>query len=346
MSRDREKHPTGVPTKAYEDALTGEVTIRAKVDHSGLTVGGKSRALAAADQLLGGLIGIPGGWIEGIRRRNELRREARQRFLEADIAAAMQQVEGLSELGKATTQRVLRDEYRKQSNRAGVWVATEEYLGLPGSDQASADSGDSPNTSNDDADLNPDWLNRFTRFAEDVSNEELQKVWGRVLAGEIRKPNSFSISSLRLLSELDADMALAFQDIYRLSISDRIVRPKEMSGKTLDVYQELQTAGLIRADNFVTITMPPDTNGFGVFLGSKFGLRVIIENPAVPPTIPIILLSRAGMQIGSILERDEIAATRLFATMVQGGGEIELIAVESRVGDIVNYKVLGPLART
>jgi Protein of unknown function (DUF2806) len=48
--------------------------------------------------------------------------------------------------------------------------------------------------------VDDDWLNVFERYAEDASSERLRDTWARVLAGEIRKPKSFSLITLRFIS--------------------------------------------------------------------------------------------------------------------------------------------------
>ena len=47
---------TKLPVKTA-DALDREVALKAHIDQSGLTVSGKSRALAAIDRLVGGVVG-------------------------------------------------------------------------------------------------------------------------------------------------------------------------------------------------------------------------------------------------------------------------------------------------
>ena len=71
-------------TDESPDELGGEVSIRAQLDATGLTVGGKSRALAAADRLLGGLVGIPAAYLEGVRARVEARGAGRLALIQAD----------------------------------------------------------------------------------------------------------------------------------------------------------------------------------------------------------------------------------------------------------------------
>lgn len=224
-------------------AAGGEVSLRVKLDHSGLTIAAKSRALSAADQLLGTLIGLPADYLEGLRRRNELRRAAKERFLEADIAAAMQQVEGLSDLGKVTMQRLLADEYRKQENRASVWLAAEEHL-LLSSDCDETNSEAGPEV--EEASINPDWMNKFSSFAQDISSEGLQIIWGKLLAGEISRPGSFGLSTLRVISELDQSTANDFTLAWAKDVGGSVDYSSEWRrGEWFARWRRLSEAGLM-----------------------------------------------------------------------------------------------------
>lgn len=50
--------------------------------------------------------------------------------------------------------------------------------------------------------VDKDWISRFFDECKDVSNEELQKIWGRLLAGEVALPDSCSRKTLAILKEL------------------------------------------------------------------------------------------------------------------------------------------------
>jgi hypothetical protein len=63
-----------------------------------------------------------------------------------------------------------------------------------------------------------DWRRKFTSFAEDVSEPQMQTVWARILAGEFRQPGTFSYRTLRLVSELSPTIAATFE-----SVSDQII---------------------------------------------------------------------------------------------------------------------------
>lgn len=54
-----------------------------------------------------------------------------------------------------------------------------------------------------------DWFIRFYEAVGNISDEEMQEIWARILAGEIAKPSSFSlktIDTLKNISKKDADL--------------------------------------------------------------------------------------------------------------------------------------------
>lgn len=54
-------------------------------------------------------------------------------------------------------------------------------------------------------DVDEDWLNRFFNIVEDVSDEQLQSLWSRILAGEILQPHSYSLRLLEFLRNISKD---------------------------------------------------------------------------------------------------------------------------------------------
>ncbi len=54
------------------------------------------------------------------------------------------------------------------------------------------------------------WLDTYTSFAEKISDEELQTLWGQVLARELTSAGSISLKTLRILQDLTKRQALLF----------------------------------------------------------------------------------------------------------------------------------------
>lgn len=64
-----------------------------------------------------------------------------------------------------------------------------------------------------------DWITRFFNYAEDISNEEMQELWAQILAGEIKKPKSYSLRTLEVLKNLSKEEAEVFLKFASLAIS-------------------------------------------------------------------------------------------------------------------------------
>ena len=67
-----------------------------------------------------------------------------------------------------------------------------------------------------------DWTARFFDSVQDVSSTELQRIWAKILAGEVQRPGTTSIKTLNVLHQLDKSAADTFQRLCAMSISIRI----------------------------------------------------------------------------------------------------------------------------
>lgn len=118
----------------------------------------------------------------------------------------------------------------------------------------------SENLSNS-ADVSEDWFQKFLSEAKNISDTDVQNMWGRILAGEIEKPGSFSIRSLSILRNISSAEAqlfhiLASQSVrvhhpdwtgdelfpFVMLLNNNYLLPRGMS---YGVLESLQDAGLI-----------------------------------------------------------------------------------------------------
>ena len=61
--------------------------------------------------------------------------------------------------------------------------------------------------------VDEDWVSSFFDFVANVSSDQMQVLWGKVLAGEVEKPNSFSIRTLDVLRKMTQEDARCFAGI-------------------------------------------------------------------------------------------------------------------------------------
>lgn len=62
-----------------------------------------------------------------------------------------------------------------------------------------------------------DWISRFFNFAQDISSEQMQDLWGRILAGEIKKPGTYSLRTLEFIRNVNASDASRLEHLGKLA---------------------------------------------------------------------------------------------------------------------------------
>lgn len=195
-----------------------------------------------------------------------------------------------------------------------------------------------------DSDVEDDWLNIFARLAEDKSSEELQILFGRILSGEIRRPGSFSLRTLQLVSTLTKADAERVSLLMSYLIDEAIIPscPSETDRPSSEDRIFLEEIGIGGHSGGIggfswTVAVPSQTqqlivatkrglvvtNGTGRSIEIEFDGQLITMSGkelfgiANPPEMPLDFLRHAGY---SVLKR----LRKLYLADVQSG----LIAVE------------------
>lgn len=107
-------------------------------------------------------------------------------------------------LADRASQRTQYREYKKQINvEKTVSQAAEEL----------ATDKEVPNEI-----LNEDWINRYFNIIEDISSEEMQNLWGKILAGEIRHPRTYSLRTLDILRNITPPEAEIFCNVAAFAL--------------------------------------------------------------------------------------------------------------------------------
>lgn len=60
-----------------------------------------------------------------------------------------------------------------------------------------------------------DWIMRFFDAVGSISNEELQKLWGKILAGEVKNPGNCSLRTIDIVRNLSKNEANIFNEICK-----------------------------------------------------------------------------------------------------------------------------------
>ena len=157
-------------------------------------------------------------------------------------------------------------------------------------------------------DVSEDWLFRWRDSASQVSREELQNLWGRVLAGEVKVPGTYSLRTLDFLKNISQKEA---EDIGKLSpfvINGRIYRGQQDDlnefGITFDFLLRMQELGLlagVEALGMSTSWASPDPAKFSkTLISSSHALTISAEDSSKQITLPTYVVTAIGIQVLSL----------------------------------------------
>ncbi len=129
--------------------------------------------------------------------------EAQSKAL-AQLVPLDSNVQGEISLAQTVNQSIQFQEEKRKRNRGTVlWQAAVEL-----------DGKDVPNSEPDH-----DWTARFFSDVQDVSSQEMQSLWAKVLAGEVGRPGSTSLQTLSILRNLDQATAGLFRTLCSACVS-------------------------------------------------------------------------------------------------------------------------------
>jgi uncharacterized repeat protein (TIGR03899 family) len=74
-------------------------------------------------------------------------------------------------------------------------------------------------------DVDPDWFQFYCDLVQNISTHSMQKLWAKILAGEISNPGSFSLKTLNLLKQMSYKDAVSMQLASSLSCRNRSQEP-------------------------------------------------------------------------------------------------------------------------
>ncbi|MDP9314302.1 MAG: DUF2806 domain-containing protein [Chloroflexota bacterium] len=159
--------------------------------------------------------------------------------------------------------------------------------------------------------VDKDWTTRFFSIAEDISNEDMQRLWSKVLAGEVKQPGSYSLRTLELLRNLtvrDAEvLTKAAKFAFRHGPTTHMLWQQQIAGPESNFQLPFVDVLLLRELGLVTEPLQhtlrsTDTD---VTIVYTFGTRcLIVERGASSSAsnIPVISFTRIGHELLSLID--------------------------------------------
>lgn len=307
-----------------------EISVSAGWDGQSANVKVKSRFFSAWDRFFG-LKADKAGL--GTAREVEVSQamtKSRVTLIEAATIAVANQISENPELARKAL--AVFDRMNAQyDNTAATMVLVAEELKSEAA-PALPTSIDGPDT------LDEDLLNRWEQYAGAASSERAREKWARVLASEIRAPGTFSIKSLRVIDEIDPEVARLFE---RLCLS-RVGRwiPDISHGLDRAELERLSDADLIREDEFPrSVPFSDGSKGDGtkwwMIRGVEYGVAISQDAPLKVdrsvlnlsdklrfkdgvPVINVLVFTDTGDIVAKIAPNTpEVAFTNLFSGLLK-----------------------------
>ena len=212
------------------------------------------------------------------------------------LRTADQQVEGGSgrlEINRANINQMIEfQSYKRMANTSAVIEGAAEEL---------ADK-EVPNHEPD-----PDWTARFFDCVKDVSSDDMQKLWARILSGEVESPGRTSLRTLDILRNMTISDARMFQTLCTFMMRKDFVfyddPVKNIDGLRYGTLAHLQDCGLVRLASFLKISLRFTEEGNIVLFNQSSTLMISRDEDSIESLdIPIASITAAGQELYGIVD--------------------------------------------
>jgi hypothetical protein len=155
--------------------------------------------------------------------------------------------------------------------------------------------------------LDEDWVARFFESAKDVSSEEMQRIWAKILAGEVVRPGSFSVRCIEAVRNISREEAALFEGLSPYVVGDRFILrtiepfEKGPSGQVGDALL-LAEAGLLTADAQLAFFMTFVAGMQTALPMSDLAIMVTAETQR-KESLPAYALTGAGRELMRLFPR-------------------------------------------
>jgi uncharacterized repeat protein (TIGR03899 family) len=199
---------------------------------------------------------------------------------------------------------------------------------------------------------NIDWTARFFRIAEDINTEHMQLLWGKVLAGEITRPGSYSLRTLDLLRNITQEEAELFVKAARRAFVGDQNRAtflphfsedylKERYGLGYDDLMSLEELGLLFT-NPVDLRLKTADEKRGemlnrrmVFATGNTAVMIYWPGGCSSDDVPVVAFTKAGIELLQLVEklRPDPDYIENFASHFRSEGVVIKVGPFTRTGD-------------
>jgi hypothetical protein len=160
-----------------------------------------------------------------------------------------------------------------------------------------------------DKPIDEDWIYMWRDNAGRVSSEQLQTLWGQILAGEVKNPGTYSLRTLDFLRGITKEEADLITEVAKYVVGDTIYLVDtnffKESGVTFTVFLALQDIGLLSGvGNKIGVTLQVEEGGGLDILDTLDGRAIHLSSQTriTPNQFVIYNLTKLGSEVFNIGE--------------------------------------------
>ena len=176
---------------------------------------------------------------------------------------------------KRTSYRFTFQELLRQKNLDSVFDKTFSIL-----------ENEPQEDSHTDEQIDNDWMLRYINAVQDITDEDMQLLWACVLAGELKKPKTYSLRTLEVLRNLSKEEAVLFKNYcsYAVTAGDNIFIPNSKTYFKTNAIEYrnlilLGECGLIITNDNINYSVNIEKKTL-VFVGGDLLLSAVTKNGA------------------------------------------------------------------
>lgn len=234
--------------------------------------------------------------------------------------------------------RLVAEEIRKQENIENIIRRTDALL-----------SEDYCGEENNE-DVNRGWISNFWEGAGKTYDDNLKNYWAKLLAGEIRRPGSYSLRTLEVLKNISYEEAQLFERMSGLIfVQDEIsfiFKDDNKYGLNYYYLSKLKEAGLLQTGEGASFTIKASKVNtkytFNYVCGNKY-ITLTTKPDTKDIVVPVYLLTRAGCELYELTNHtDNMGYLKDFAAFVRKTNptaSIQYGDIIERLGHKIRYSL-------
>lgn len=201
------------------------------------------------------------------------------------LATGEQLIQGETIIGGEIESRLTFQEQKRQNNIGAVV-------------ELAADELDDKEVQNHEIDH--DWVARFFSDVQDVTSEHMQRIWAKILAGEVETPGRTSLHTLSILKNMTQRDAKLFEYVSKFIFDHFVLNDNEYINQIAQFpkysdFIELENYGLFHTGSFLRVTLHIKSEQFFSHMDELY--RMSANETPCEIEIPCYVLSKQGREL-------------------------------------------------